>query len=157
MRVSLVCLLVVVFLCEFSTAYQTIRCQERTRQFTLTARRRLDSETYGDFVSSYSVSASHGKKISKALFATVAAVASSSVWPNRQALAATTPATRPLLSDEVEIEIIQQFLGVGLQESKYGDEYRVLVQSVKPDAEAVTKEKIREGKVITTVQTEWLS
>jgi hypothetical protein len=94
------------------------------------------------------LSVSHGKKISKAVFASVAAVVTSSVWPNRQALAAVTP-TRPLLSDEVEIEITQQFLGIGLQESKYGDEYRVLVQSVKPDAEAVTKEKIREGVVPT--------
>jgi hypothetical protein len=57
-----------------------------------------------------------------------------------------TVSGRALFSDEIPVQVAQQYLGLGLVEVNYGSDVRVTVQSVKPDAEAAVQEKVRSGE-----------
>jgi hypothetical protein len=71
------------------------------------------------------------------------------IWSSTAA--ASRAAGNSLLSDEVEVVVRGDYLGLGLVDVSYGGAYRVTVQSIKNDAEASVASAVRPGMVLVSV------
>eukprot|EP01031_Cornospumella_fuschlensis_P025366 gene25366-30631_t len=57
----------------------------------------------------------------------------------------------PVISDEVSVSIQSPYLGIGLQELRYKNNYRVVVSNIKENAASEVQQKLREGMILTEV------
>eukprot|EP01031_Cornospumella_fuschlensis_P024350 gene24350-29433_t len=57
----------------------------------------------------------------------------------------------PVIGDEVSVSIQSPFLGIGLQELRYKNNYRVVVSNIKENAASEVQQKLRERIILTEV------